>query len=81
MGVIRLYSLDCYCDECGRSYGDINYTKEIPTGPGMSYFTTQNMIHARAEMRQSGWVFRKISPGGRKIDLCPSCAKSYKEPK
>lgn len=60
----RLSSLDIYCDNCHRSFGED--VSEPATAVGNSF--TSNIRTARRELLTYDWKRR----GGK--DLCPKCA-------
>jgi hypothetical protein len=73
MSILPMECLDCYCDECQRTYGkDEN---EFPTGPGYDFPTSYR--RARKLMAVSGWKY--VRSGRRMVDLCPKCANKTAE--
>ncbi len=67
MSIHRLCSIDCFCDECHRSFGDIE--SELATYAGSGFTTDFN--EARKRMMEHGWKhYRGL---GKSVDVCPEC--------
>lgn len=69
MSIHRLSSLDAYCDECSRAFGETD--DEPANAPGVGIWTT-DLREARQDMKTYGWKFTRR--GNKMVDLCPKCA-------
>lgn len=69
MSIHALTSLDAYCDQCKRSFGEA--LDEPATAPGLGHWQVGKM-DARRDMKTYGWT--AVKRDGRLIDLCPTCS-------
>ncbi len=72
MSIHVLSSLDIYCDECHRSFGEA--ADEPATGIGLGYRNASPRV-ARRDIKTYDW--QTIRRGGKLVDLCPKCKSAY----
>jgi hypothetical protein len=68
VSIQRLVSLDAFCDQCHRAFGEAD--DEPATAPGVGSWTS-DMPTARRDMATYGWT--RTWRHGRVMDLCPKC--------
>jgi hypothetical protein len=73
MSIIQLISLDAYCDECKRSFGEAD--DEPANAPGIGRWQVCAR-DARADMKTYGWTKERYFRGTR--DYCPECSAKRK---
>jgi hypothetical protein len=70
MSVHKLVSLDAFCDECKRAFGEID--SEPANAPGVGLWTSSTRA-ARRDMKTYGWRAKRIYR--MTLDICPDCQK------
>lgn len=72
MSIYKLTSLDAFCDECKRSFGEID--SEPANAPGIGLWTS-SAREARKDMKTYGWKVKRLY--WMTVDICPQCQETH----